>query len=75
MENMLGDGKTHPYTKDSKLAYRCMEALYMVTLLEHGFGFDGQSRNITLALEVSGNEVEWTLGFALAEVPFAFGQV
>ena len=41
----------------------------MATLLEHGFGFDGSHRNITLALEVMGHEVEWTLGFALAEVP------
>jgi GDA1/CD39 (nucleoside phosphatase) family len=48
---------------------RCLEALYMTTLLEHGFGFDSSHRNITLALEVMGHEVEWTLGFALAEVP------
>ena len=28
----------------------------MATLLEHGFGFDGTQRNITLALEIRGNE-------------------
>ena len=28
----------------------------MATLLEHGFGFDGAHRNITLALEVRGSE-------------------
>jgi GDA1/CD39 (nucleoside phosphatase) family len=68
-ENMIGKDKKHPFTKSSQLHNRCVEALYMATLLEHGFGFDGSHRNITLALEVMGHEVEWTLGFALAEVP------
>ena len=68
-ENMIGKDKKHPFTKSSQLHNRCVEALYMATLLEHGFGFDGTHRNITLALEVMGHEVEWTLGFALAEVP------
>jgi hypothetical protein len=66
-ENMLNIEK-HAYTKNSQLPYRCVEALYMATLLEYGFGFDVIERNITLALEVLGHEVEWTLGFALAEV-------
>lgn len=44
---------THPYTKNSQLAHRCIEALYIVTLLEHAFGIDGQERNITLTLDVS----------------------
>lgn len=66
-ENFLGK---HKYTKDSQLAHRCVEALYMSLLLEEGFGFDGKSRDITLALEVNGHEVEWTLGFALAGADF-----
>jgi GDA1/CD39 (nucleoside phosphatase) family len=49
-ENMLG-GK-HPYTRDDQVANRCLEGLYMTLLLERGFGFDGSTRNITLALEV-----------------------
>ena len=68
-ETMIGKDKKHPFTKSSQLHNRCVEALYMATLLEYGFGFDGSHRNITLALEVMGHEVEWTLGFALAEVP------
>ena len=68
-ENMMGKDKKHAFTKSSQLHNRCLEALYMTTLLEYGFGFDSSHRNITLALEVMGHEVEWTLGFALAEVP------
>ena len=64
----MGKDKKHAFTKSSQLHNRCLEALYMTTLLEYGFGFDSSHRNITLALEVLGHEVEWTLGFALAEV-------
>ena len=45
-------GVGHQWTYNSQLPYRCMEALYIVTLLEKGFGFDPDSRSITLALEV-----------------------
>lgn len=58
---------SHQMTNDDKLPNRCVEALYITTLLEDGFGFRGTHRGITLALEVDGTEVEWTLGFALAE--------
>lgn len=64
--NMLS-GK-HKFTQDSQLPHRCLEALYMIVLLENGFGFDREARDITLALEVHGHEVEWTLGYALAEI-------
>eukprot|EP00602_Paraphysomonas_sp_CaronLab_P008332 CAMPEP_0185022354 /NCGR_PEP_ID=MMETSP1103-20130426/5068_1 /TAXON_ID=36769 /ORGANISM="Paraphysomonas bandaiensis, Strain Caron Lab Isolate" /LENGTH=493 /DNA_ID=CAMNT_0027554387 /DNA_START=10 /DNA_END=1491 /DNA_ORIENTATION=+ len=57
----------HPQTSNRKLPYRCVEALYITTLLEDGFGFRGSHRGITMALEVEGTEVEWTLGFALTE--------
>ena len=69
-QNMLGEEKKHRYTRDDQFAYRCFEGLYMSTLLEDGFGFNGTKRDITLALEVAGSEVEWTLGFALAEGPY-----
>jgi hypothetical protein len=39
-----------------------------VTLLDEAFGFSRHERDITLALKVQGQEVEWTLGYALAEV-------
>jgi hypothetical protein len=42
-----------------------------VTLLDKGFGFDRHARDITLALEVGGKEVEWTLGFVLADATFS----
>mmetsp|Transcript_27338 Transcript_27338/g.37558 ORF Transcript_27338/g.37558 Transcript_27338/m.37558 type:complete len:166 (+) Transcript_27338:1362-1859(+) len=64
-----GDEK-HLYTRTMQLPFRCLEALYMVTLLESGFGFSTDKRQITLALEVQGKEVEWTLGFALAEIHY-----
>jgi hypothetical protein len=37
-------------------------------LRSDGYGFDPATRDITLALEVEGMEVEWTLGYALAEL-------
>lgn len=40
----------------------------MVILLEHAFGYDQHARNITFALNIEGKEVEWTLGFVLANV-------
>lgn len=42
----------HPYTRESQLADRCFEVLYVITLLEKGFGFDRHDRSITYALEV-----------------------
>lgn len=59
----------HRYTTDERLQFRCLEANYILTLLRHGFGFESHHRNITLALEVEGTEVEWTLGYALENVP------
>jgi hypothetical protein len=42
----------HKYTNDNRVQYRCLESVYIITLLEYGFGFHGTHRNITLALEV-----------------------
>eukprot|EP00981_Chlorochromonas_danica_P014747 scaffold8739_cov173-Ochromonas_danica.AAC.6 len=61
----------HPWTATDQLQDRCFEVLYIITLLEKGFGFDRHGRSITFALEVGGKEVEWTLGFALAEIDFS----
>ena len=58
----------HKYTRDWQVQNRCFEGLYLATILEHGFGIDGTKQMVTLALEVEGVEVEWTLGFALAEL-------
>lgn len=55
--------------RDGLLGYRCVEVVYIHTLLKHGYGFPGDSRNITFVLNIEGMEVEWTLGYALAEVP------
>ena len=43
--------------------------MYIHTLLKHGYGFPGDSRNITFVLNIDNTEVEWTLGYALSEVP------
>jgi len=56
----------HPFTKAETLPHRCMEAVYIVTLLRDGFGFAPESRDITFTFLVDGSEVEWTLGMALA---------
>lgn len=60
--------RAHRYTQDRNVPNRCLESMYLVTLLEHAFGYDEHSRNITFALNIEGREVEWTLGFVLANV-------
>jgi len=56
----------HAFTRAEVLPHRCLETVYMVTLLKDGFGFQPNSRDITFTFLVDGNEVEWTLGMALA---------
>lgn len=56
----------HRFTRPEMLPHRCIEAVYMVTLLRDGFGFHSQSRDITFAFEVGGSEVEWSLGMVLS---------
>jgi hypothetical protein len=63
------NGAPHAFTRDELLPYRCVEVVYIHTLLKHGYGFPGDTRNITFVLDIDGMEVEWTLGYALAEVP------
>jgi golgi apyrase len=63
----------HTFTRAEVLPHRCIETVYMVTLLKDGFGFHPTSRDITFAFLVDDNEVEWTLGMALvmnAEVQY-----
>jgi hypothetical protein len=56
----------HSFTRAEVLPHRCIETVYMVTLLKDGFGFPPESRDITFTFLVDDNEVEWTLGMALA---------
>lgn len=60
----------HPHTAPHDLAFRCMEGVYLVTLLAEGYGFSPEGRNITYALRAGepAMELEWTLGYFLAEV-------
>ena len=37
-------------------------------LLRDAYGLPRDARQVTMALEVDGNEAEWTLGFVLAEL-------
>ncbi|CAM9563237.1 unnamed protein product, partial [Scytosiphon promiscuus] len=55
-------------TSEEGLPHRCVEVVYMTTLLRDGYGFPEHSRNVTFALETNGMELEWTLGYALAEL-------
>lgn len=56
----------HTFTRKEVLPHRCIETVYMVTLLKDGFGFHPSSRDITFTFLVDGSEVEWTLGMALS---------
>lgn len=56
----------HSFTRKEVLPHRCIESVYMVTLLKDGYGFHPESRDITFTFLVDGSEVEWTLGMALS---------
>ena len=56
----------HAFTRKEVLPHRCLETVYMVTLLRDGFGFHPSSRDITFTFDIDGDEVEWSLGLALA---------
>ncbi|GAX14065.1 hypothetical protein FisN_5Lh008 [Fistulifera solaris] len=56
----------HEFTSDDVLPHRCLESVYLVTLLRDGFGFSMDSRDITFTFLVDGNEVEWGLGMVLS---------
>lgn len=50
------------------LAHRCVEVVYMTTLLRDGYGFPEHSRNVTFALEAAGMEVRIEAGAACARL-------
>jgi hypothetical protein len=56
----------HDFTRAEVLPHRCIETVFMVTLLKDGYGFDSSSRDITFTFLLDGDEVEWTLGMALS---------
>lgn len=62
----LHNNNAHPYTSLDQLPHRCLEGVYIVALLHKAFGFKHDQQQITFALEVNGNEVDWTLGYALS---------
>lgn len=45
------------HTSEEGLPHRCVEVVYMTTLLRDGYGFPEHSRNVTYALEADGMEV------------------
>ena len=59
--------EAHMYTRAEVLPHRCLESVYMVSLLRDGFGFAPESRDITFCFLVDGSEVEWSLGYALSQ--------
>lgn len=58
----------HRYTADDQLSHRCVEVNWIAELLRSGLGLGEADRAVTYALEVSGMEVEWTLGFVITNV-------
>jgi hypothetical protein len=57
----------HSYTRPEGFPHRCFESIYVGTFLKYGYGFAGDSRDITYAFDIDGAEVEWTLGMMLVE--------
>ena len=66
--------EAHEHTRAEVLPHRCIEAVYMVTLLRDGFGFHPSSRDVTFIQWVEGNEVEWSLGMTLSEFAEEIGR-
>jgi len=64
--DMATEVGSHSFTREEVLPHRCLEAVYMVTLLKDGYGFHPESRDITFTFDIDGSEVEWTLGMALS---------
>jgi len=65
-DSIQHDAQHHAYTRPEVLPHRCIESVYMVTLLKDGYGFHPSSRDITFTFLVNGDEVEWSLGLALS---------
>jgi len=59
--------EAHVFTRAEVLPHRCLESVYILTLLRDGFGFQPSSRDITFGFLVDGSEVEWSLGLALSQ--------
>jgi len=58
-------GPIDPHTTAEKLPMRCFDALYVVSLLEHGYGFAPGGNQVHF-VETLGNGVpDWPLGAAL----------
>ena len=58
-------GTIHKWTRFDGFPHRCLETVYIHTLLRDGYGFEGDSRDVEFVLEIGGEEVEWTMGMAL----------
>lgn len=64
--DMANQHGAHDFTRSEVLPHRCIETVFMVTLLKDGYGFHPSSRDITFTFLLDGDEVEWTLGMALS---------
>ena len=55
MNELIKNYQLNPliYTNEIQLPYRCFESIYILMLLEYGYGFNRHDRSITYALEVS----------------------
>jgi len=65
-DDMAHQHGAHDFTRAEVLPHRCIETVFMVTLLKDGYGFHPSSRDITFTFLLDGDEVEWTLGMALS---------
>ena len=58
-------GPIDPYTTAEKLPMRCFDALYVVSLLEHGYGFAPGGNQVHFVEKLGNGVPDWPLGAAL----------
>lgn len=64
---ILDEATAHPYTTIENAHQRCFQNNYILVLLGDVYGFPLDSRPITFALEVAGEDLEWPLGALLSQ--------
>ena len=64
---------TKRYNVDKKyLSQYCFTAAYIAALLQTGYGFPEETRQIIITNTLHGNEISWTLGAMITEAGAKF---
>ena len=59
--------RVHTFTSRKGFPHRCLEGVYIVTLLRDGFGFESDGRSVSFLYDIEGSEVEWSIGALLVD--------